>query len=87
MRALVPLDRYARKQPLSGGKVHTALDQNYHVLAVSTYCSTAWLGVVSPPMNSHMPSMTLLPTTAISADAPSSMTYTRDTMDGRGGEI
>jgi hypothetical protein len=32
-------------------------------------------------MNSEIPSMPSLPTTAISADAPSSMTYSNETMD------
>ena len=31
-------------------------------------------------MNSEMPTMPSLPTTAISAEAPSSMTYSKETM-------
>jgi len=42
---------------------------------------TARLGVVSPPTNSDMPSIPSLPTMAISADAPSSMTYSNEMMD------
>jgi hypothetical protein len=37
-------------------------------------CTTARLGVEPPPMNSEMPTMPSLPTTAISADAPFSIT-------------
>jgi hypothetical protein len=44
-------------------------------------CTTARLGLVSPPMNSDMPRIRSLPTMAISADAPSSMTYSSDTLD------
>jgi hypothetical protein len=44
-------------------------------------CTTARLGVDSPPMNSEMPTMPSLPTTAISAEAPSSITYSSDTME------
>src|SRR3569832_1134938 len=49
-------------------------------------CTTARLGVVSPPMNNKMPSMPSFPTTAFSADAPFSMTLRRE-HDERGGEI
>ncbi len=42
--------------------------------------TTARLGVVSPPMNSETPTMPSLPTTAISADAPFSITYSNDTI-------
>jgi hypothetical protein len=37
-------------------------------------CTTERLGVVSPPMKSDIPTMPSLPTTAISAEAPSSIT-------------
>jgi hypothetical protein len=37
-------------------------------------CTTARLGVDSPPMKSEMPTTPSLPTTAISADAPFSST-------------
>ena len=37
-------------------------------------CTTARLGVVSPPMNRETPTRPSLPTTAISAEAPFSMT-------------
>jgi hypothetical protein len=44
-------------------------------------CTTARLGLVSPPMNSDMPGIPSLPTMAISADAPFSMTYSSERMD------
>ena len=43
-------------------------------------CTTARLGVVSPPMKSAIPTMPSLPTTAISAAAPSFITLSSDTM-------
>src|ERR1700677_233271 len=43
-------------------------------------CTTARLGVDSPPMNSETPTMPSLPTTAISAEAPFSITYKRETI-------
>ena len=46
--------------------------------------ATARLGVDSLPMNNEMPISPSLPTTAISADAPSSMTYSNDTMADTG---
>jgi hypothetical protein len=39
-----------------------------------TLCTTARLGVVPPPMKSEIPTMPSLPTTAISAAAPSFIT-------------
>jgi hypothetical protein len=42
--------------------------------AIPALCTTPRLGVVSPPMNSVMPSMPSLPARAISAGSPSSMT-------------
>jgi hypothetical protein len=41
---------------------------------VPALCTTARLGVVSPPMKSAMPTRPSLPVTAISADAPSAST-------------
>jgi hypothetical protein len=47
-------------------------------------CTTARLGVDSPPIKSDTPTMPSFPTTAISAEAPFSMTYNRDTMEVMG---
>jgi len=43
-------------------------------------CTTARLGVEPPPMKMEMPTTPSKPTTAISAEAPSSSTYSSDTM-------
>jgi len=44
-------------------------------------CTTARLGVDSPPMNNEMPTTPSLPTTAISAEAPFSITYSSETIE------
>src|SRR5207253_8636933 len=54
------------------------------LVAWPALCTIARLGVVSPPMNSAMPMRPSLPTTEISADAPSSSTYSSDTMESVG---
>ena len=46
--------------------------------------ANARLGIVSPPMNRAIPMTPSLPTTAISADAPSAMTYSSDTIEVMG---
>ena len=43
--------------------------------------SMARLGVVSPPMNKDTPMAPSLPTTAISAEAPSCITYSSETIE------
>ena len=43
-------------------------------------CTTARLGVEPPPMNNGTPTMPSLPTTAISDDAPLSVTYINETI-------
>jgi len=47
-------------------------------------CTTARLGVVSPPMNSATPISPSLPTTEISAEAPSAITYSSEMMESVG---
>jgi hypothetical protein len=47
-------------------------------------CTTARLGVVLPPMNKEIPTIPSFPITAISADAPFSMTYRSETIDVSG---
>ena len=44
-------------------------------------CTMARLGVVSPPMNNATPIAPSLPTTAISAEAPSFITYSNETIE------
>src|SRR5580704_2445753 len=48
--------------------------------ALPELCTMARLGVVSPPMNSETPTMPSRPTMAISAESPSAVTYSNDTM-------
>lgn len=47
-------------------------------------CTTARMVVEWPPMNKAMPSMPSLPTSAISAESPSFITYSSETMDVSG---
>jgi hypothetical protein len=68
------------------GAVELFLHGRAQAVARPALCTTARLGVDSPPMKSEMPTIPSLPTTAISAEAPSSMTYSSDTM-ARGGKV
>jgi hypothetical protein len=66
-----------RAGPVELLSIRLALSRN----PLPALCTTARLGVDSPPMNSEMPTMPSCPTTAISAEAPSSITYSSEMID------